>query len=66
MTNINYKIIYSLRVHLELQRRGFHYETEMKNPNHPNLNCWVYEETPALIEALVELSGSLRGGKRNG
>jgi hypothetical protein len=38
----------------------------MKNPNHPNLNCWVYEETPALIEALIELSGSLKGGKRNG
>ena len=66
MTNTKYKVIYSLRVHIGLQRMGFNYKTEMKNPNFPNLNCWVYEETPQLIEALIELTSNQKGGKRNG
>lgn len=51
MQNLKVKIIYSLRIHIGLQRMGFQYVTEMKNPFNPNFNCWVYEETPALLEA---------------
>lgn len=45
------KIVYSLRVHLKLQQMGFKYVSEMKNPRNDKLNCWVYEVTPAFLEA---------------
>ena len=48
MSNIKYKIIYSLKIHIALQAQGFKSETEMKNPYNPRFNCWVYEETPEL------------------
>lgn len=56
MSNQNVKIVYSLKIHIELQRLGFQYLTEMKNPNNPRLNCWVYPATEnflAIFEALV-------------
>ena len=61
MSNQNVKIVYSLRVHIELQRRGFTFLTEMKNPNNPRYNCWVYAATPELLTAFDE---ALRGGDR--
>lgn len=51
MSKQNFKIIYSLRIHLELQEMGFKYLTEMKNPQNMRFNCWVYEATPQLLEA---------------
>lgn len=53
--NIQVKIIYSLRIHLALQQKGFHYLTEMRNPVHNQWNCWVYEATPELLEAFDRL-----------
>lgn len=61
MPNSNYKIIYSLKIHIELQRLGFQYITEMKNPKSPIYNCWVYEDTEKLQEALDHLLG---GGRK--
>lgn len=55
MSKCKYKIIYSLQIHIELQKMGFNYETEMKNPSHPQFNCWVYKETPELLEAFDAL-----------
>ena len=49
------KIVYSLRIHIGLQQLGFSYMTEMKNPTNPHLNCWVYQETPALLKAFDSL-----------
>lgn len=51
MSNQKLKVIYSLRIHLALQRQGFTYLTEMKNPHNSQFNCWVYEETPELLSA---------------
>lgn len=51
MSKQNFKIIYSLRIHLKLQEMGFKYLTEMKNPQNMRFNCWVYEVTPQLLEA---------------
>ena len=56
MPNSKVKIVYSLRIHIALQQQGFSYMTEMKNPQNPHLNCWVYAATPdflAAFEALV-------------
>ena len=50
-TKTQYKIVYSLRVHLALQQLGFNPVGEMKNPKNNNFNCWVYEQTPSFLEA---------------
>ena len=55
MSNLNIKIIYSLRILIKLQRMGFKYITEMKNPQNPRFNCWVYEETDELLKAFDNL-----------
>ena len=55
MPNSKIKIVYSLRIHIGLQQLGFSYMTEMKNPKTPHLNCWVYQETPALLKAFDSL-----------
>ena len=55
MSNIKYKIIYSLKIHIALQAQGFKSQVEMKNPNNPRFNCWVYEETPELLKAFDAL-----------
>ena len=56
------KIVYSLRIHMELQRMGFHYEVEMRNPKNQHLNCWVYEATPELLEAFDKIIGGMQNG----
>ena len=55
MPNLKVKIVYSLRIHIGLQQLGFSYMTEMKNPKNPHLNCWVYQETQALLKAFDSL-----------
>ena len=55
MPNQNVKIVYSLRIHIALQQQGFAYITEMKNPQNPHLNCWVYAITPDFSEAFEAL-----------
>lgn len=62
MSKQNFKIIYSLRIHLKLQEMGFKYLTEMKNPQNMRFNCWVYEATPQLLEAFDNI---LTSGKED-
>ena len=59
MSNQNVKIIYSLKLHIELQKQGFTPLTEMKNPHNQRFNCWVYAETPDLLAAF---DAALKGG----
>ena len=59
-----YKIVFSLRIHIELQKQGFKYLTEMKNPDIPQFNCWVYEDTDAFHKAYDELL--TKGGHHRG
>ena len=60
MLNSKLKIVYSLRIHIALQQQGFNCVSEMKNPQNPQFNCWVYVETPELLEAFDAL---IKGGK---
>lgn len=55
MSNQNVKIIYSLKFHIALQKMGFQCLMEMKNPNNPRYNCWVYTADDKFIEAFDEL-----------
>lgn len=52
MPNQEFKIIYSLRLHLALKNLGFAPIEQMQNPNRPGLTCWVYEITPQLLESI--------------
>lgn len=54
MSNQNLKIVYSLRMHIELKNKGFHCLTEMPNPQNTRFNCWVYEATPEFMKAFDE------------
>ena len=60
MPNTKIKIIYSLRIHAALQQQGFVHITEMKNPQNPHLNCWVYAVTPDFLAAFEALIGEVR------
>lgn len=55
MINTNMIVIYSLKLHIALQKEGFIYLTEMKNPKDAKYNCWVYEDTPAFRLAFERL-----------
>ena len=63
MSNPKVKIIYSLKMHIALQDQGFVYLTEMKNPNNPRFNCWVYAETPEFSKAFDALLGGCSNDK---
>lgn len=60
MPNQKVKIVYSLRIHVALQQLGFAHITEMKNPQNPHLNCWVYAATPDFTTAFEALMGEVR------
>lgn len=57
MRNTKLKIIYSLRVYVELQQRGFKHISMMPNPKNENLNCWIFEATDEFLDALDEIIG---------
>ena len=60
MPNQKVKIVYSLRIHVALQQQGFTHITEMKNPQNPHLNCWVYAVTPDFTATFEALMGEVR------
>jgi hypothetical protein len=49
------KIVYSLRIYLELTKRGFYPIATTLNPKNNELICWIYERTPEFIETLDEV-----------
>jgi len=61
--NSNYKIIYSLRIRLELRKRGFEPLIELINPYKQYLKCWKFLDTEEFEIALSEI---MREGKKNG
>lgn len=63
MSNQNVKIIYSLKLNIALQKRGFVYLMEMKNPHNPCFNCWVYAATPDFLAAFDAI---IKEADRNG
>lgn len=50
------KIIYSKWVAYELRKKGFPIVRTEINPNKPQFDCWVFEETAEMLEALTRLS----------
>lgn len=54
MPNSN-KIIYSLRIYLQLKEMGIEPIATTSNPQKPNFICWIYEKTPELMKALDQI-----------
>lgn len=57
----NIKIVYSLRIHTQLQLRGFECLGSMPNPKNANLTCWMYEQSNEFTKVFNELIND--GGK---
>ena len=53
--NSNVKIVYSLRVHTQLQLLGFKHIGMMPNPQDEKYSCWIYERTPEFMNALTAI-----------
>lgn len=51
----NYKTIYTRRIAYELKKIGFPIVKVEVNPNKPEFDCYVFEESTELIEALLKL-----------
>lgn len=49
------RIVYSLRVHIALQERGFKPIVQMPNPAKQNFICWVYEWSEEFQKAFDEI-----------
>ena len=63
------KTIYSLKVRLELRKKGFEPLMEFDNQYKEGLKCWVFEETPEFMHAFDEVMnrlGYVKGADRNG
>lgn len=55
--NCQYKVIYSLKIHLRLMQMGFKPLMSMPNtnPGKEKFLCWVYEATDELLAAFDSL-----------
>ena len=51
----SHKRIYSLRLKEELKKLGFEPIIEADNIQKPGFKCWVYEISPAFLEAFDKL-----------
>lgn len=50
------KIIYSKRVAYELRKQGYPIVRVEINPNKPQFDCWVFEETAEMLAALTNIT----------
>lgn len=55
--DVKFKTIFSLRIKIELSKRGFEPVLENDNVNKPGFKCWIYEITPEFDECLDEIMG---------
>ena len=50
------KIIYTKRIAYELRKQGFPIVRVEVNPNKPEFDCYVFQETEEFINALIALT----------
>ena len=60
----NTVIVYSLKIHSQLQIRGIPFLCSMPNPKNEKYTCWVYEKNADFSKAFNEIVES--GGKHYG
>lgn len=62
MQNIdNIQIVYSFRVRTILELKGFQPLGEIPNPKNNKYKCWIYEASPAFLEAFKEVTFKKEG-----
>ena len=59
------KTIYSLRVYLQLRKKGIMPILECESPYKKGYKCWVYELSEEVQEALNEILGGMKNDNRN-
>lgn len=57
------KIIYTLKLMVQLVEMGHQPVTAMPNPRHPNLTCWVFKNTEEFQRDLSLILGDKDYGK---
>ena len=50
------KVIYTKWVAYELRRQGYPIVRVDINPNKPQFDCWVFAETPEMLQALTNIT----------
>ena len=56
----NFKRVYTLRIKQELKKLGFEPVLETENINKPGYKTWLYEASPAFIEAFEKIANKRR------
>jgi len=56
MQKTNTKMIYSFRIKTLLELKGFKPILETDNPKYQGYKCWMFEATPAFLEAFEEVA----------
>lgn len=51
-----YQIVYSRKITKELLKQGFVFEKSVQNPDYPQYNCWLFENTNDFQKAFKELT----------
>lgn len=51
-----YQIVYSRKITKELLKRGFVFEKSVQNPDYPQYNCWLFENTKSFRQVFNELT----------
>jgi hypothetical protein len=60
-----YKTVYSRDVTLALMCRGFGFYKRVRNPDNPQLHCWLFEDTKGFRKAFNEIVASSKASKSN-
>lgn len=57
--NVKTKIVYSLRIHTQLQIRGIQPLCSMPNPRNEKYLCWIYKKDNNFVKAFNEIISEL-------
>ena len=58
-----YQIVYSRKITKELMKQGFVFEKSVPNPDFPQYNCWLFENTDEFKKVFQMLT---KKGDRHG
>lgn len=63
--NKEYKIVYSLRIAMNLIERGHKVVTTIPNPENSQYTTWIFQMDETLIQDFESAKGGIRNGRRN-
>ena len=51
-----YQIVYSRKITKQLMKQGFVFEKRVQNPDFPEFDCWLFENTEDFQKVFKELT----------